>query len=185
MNICEYILKNNIPHTKGKNGTIVQKGFLDLRHKKITSLDNFIQNGTLYLEYNQITNLDNFIQSGWLDLSFNQITNLDNFIQNGDLFLDHNQITNLDNFVQNGDLYLRHNKITSLDNFIQNGILYLCTWGTKLKGNILTIGCKSKSLEDWDEFFKLKKSYETDPNSEKYMEIEKVFKLYKNKVLFI
>ncbi len=142
MNICEYILKNNIPHTKGENGTI-------------------IQNGDLNLSFNEITNLDNFIQNGYLNLSHNKITSLDNFIQNGALDLDHNQIT-------------------SLDNFIQNGILYLCTWRTQLKDNILTIGCKSKSLEDWDEFFKLKKSYGTDPNSEKYREIEKAFKLYKN-----
>jgi Leucine-rich repeat (LRR) protein len=125
MNICDYIVQNDIPHKVMPDGRIQQVIRLDLSHNQITSLDGFVHNGVLDLCANKISSLDGFEQNGWLDLSHNRISSLDGFVQNGALSLCNNLITSLDGFVQNGWLDLSHNYISSLDNFTQTAYIDL------------------------------------------------------------
>ncbi|WP_159288160.1 hypothetical protein [Tenacibaculum maritimum] len=48
MNICDYIIKNNLPHIIREDGKMVQNGGLDVSYNKITSLEGFVQNGDFY-----------------------------------------------------------------------------------------------------------------------------------------
>ena len=123
----------------------------------------------------------NVVQKGILRLQGKNITSLKGFKQTNSLFLSDNNITSLEGFIQNGSLYLRNNKITSLKGFKQNGDLYICKWVTIFENNKLSIGCKTKTLEEWRIFFENKESYETNSDSDEYKLIEKTFKMYYEK----
>ena len=56
MNICEFIIKNKIPHTKLEDGRIQQNCALGLSNNQISSLDGFVQTDTLVLYNNKIKN---------------------------------------------------------------------------------------------------------------------------------
>jgi hypothetical protein len=61
MNICEYIINNNLPHKVLSDGRIEQLGSYRIIDKDITSLDGFIQNGSLDLRGNDIESLEGFV----------------------------------------------------------------------------------------------------------------------------
>ena len=52
MNVCEYIIDNNLPHKLLEDGRIEQVGNYEIVNKSITCLKNFVQNGDLNLRYN-------------------------------------------------------------------------------------------------------------------------------------
>ena len=61
MNICEYIIENNLPHKVLDDGRIEQVGAYIISGKGITCLKNFVQNGYLDVSHNEITSLENFV----------------------------------------------------------------------------------------------------------------------------
>ena len=99
MNICEYIINNNLPHKVLEDGRIEQVGNYAIINEGITCLKNFIQNGYLNLSYNEIESIEYFIQNGTLDLLGNKIKSLKGFVQNGILDVSGNDIESLEGFV--------------------------------------------------------------------------------------
>ena len=60
-----------------------------------------------------------------------------------------------------------------------------CKWRTSIKDNEITIGCKTKSIDDWDIFFNSDLLYETKRNTEEFKKIQAVFESYKTYINFL
>jgi len=82
MNICEYIIENNLPHKVLSDGRIEQVGNYEIIGEGITCLKNFVQNGYLDLRGNKIKSLKGLMQNGILDVSGNDIESLEGFVTN-------------------------------------------------------------------------------------------------------
>jgi len=54
-----------------------------------------------------------------------------------------------------------------------------CKWSHTIIGDKIKIGCKEKTIEDWDLFFASDETYETDRNTEEFKQIEAVYLAYK------
>jgi len=60
-----------------------------------------------------------------------------------------------------------------------------CKWRTSIKDKEITIGCKTKSIDDWDIFFNSDLLYETKRNTEEFKKIQAVFESYKTYINFL
>jgi len=60
-----------------------------------------------------------------------------------------------------------------------------CKWRTSIIDNEITIGCKTKSIDDWDIFFNSDLEYETKRNTEEFKKIQAVFESYKTYINFL
>jgi hypothetical protein len=60
LNICDYIIQNDLPHQVLTDGRIAQTTTLYLSGCGITSLDGFVHNEYLDLSHNQISSLEGF-----------------------------------------------------------------------------------------------------------------------------
>jgi len=141
--------------------------------------DNLSVGGSLDLDGTGITQLpDNLSVGGSLDLRGTGITQLpDNLSVGGSLYLRGTGITQLpDNLSVGGSLYLRGTGITQLpDNLSEKTFIRIENkgkWGVIVSYDEIKIGCKEKGVTEWKHFFKNKKSYETNPDSEDYKLIE-------------
>ena len=54
-----------------------------------------------------------------------------------------------------------------------------CKWSHSIKGNKIQIGCKEKTIKEWDSFFASEEEYETNRNTEELKQIEAVYNAYK------
>ena len=54
-----------------------------------------------------------------------------------------------------------------------------CKWSHSIKGNKIQIGCKEKTIKEWDSFFASEEEYETNRNTEEFKQIEAVYNAYK------
>ena len=54
-----------------------------------------------------------------------------------------------------------------------------CKWGFSIKGDLIVIGCKEKTIEQWDGFFNSNDIYETRRGTEQFKQIEAVYKACK------
>lgn len=54
-----------------------------------------------------------------------------------------------------------------------------CKWGHSIQDNKIKIGCKLKSIEEWDLFFDSNEVYETKRNTEDFKQIQAVYLAYK------
>ena len=54
-----------------------------------------------------------------------------------------------------------------------------CKWSFGIKGNKIKIGCKEKTIEDWDSFFASNDVYSTQRNTEDFKQIEAVYNALK------
>ncbi len=124
---------------------------------------------------------DNLSVGGSLDLEGTQITSLpDNLSVGGSLYLRGTQITSLpDNLSVGGSLDLRGTQITSLpDNLSENvsiRIENVGKWTVYVFKKEIKIGCEKHGVTFWKDFFKNKKSFETNPESPDYELIKKDF----------
>lgn len=138
MNICKYLEKYKVygEHYKIKNNLYFQIKPLDLSHKEITCLKNFVQTEELDLDNNKIKSLDGFTQdvscrvnSGIIIISLciagNNLTSLKGFKQETLIYAEHNKIKSLDGFIQTRPLNLSGNPIRYLGNFKQTERLVL------------------------------------------------------------
>jgi hypothetical protein len=60
-----------------------------------------------------------------------------------------------------------------------------CKWTHSIKGNEIKIGCKSKTIEDWDSFFASNEVYSTERNTEDFKQIQAVYEAYKAYLTFL
>ena len=54
-----------------------------------------------------------------------------------------------------------------------------CKWTPSIIGNKIKIGCKEKTIEEWDYFFSSNETFETSRDSEQFKQIEAVYLAYK------
>ena len=54
-----------------------------------------------------------------------------------------------------------------------------CKWSHSIIGDKIQIGCKEKTIKEWDLFFNSDKIYSTERNTEDFKQIEAVFNAYK------
>jgi hypothetical protein len=54
-----------------------------------------------------------------------------------------------------------------------------CKWSNAIIGDKIKIGCKEKTIEDWDLFFASDETYETDRKTEDFKQIQAVYLAYK------
>ena len=54
-----------------------------------------------------------------------------------------------------------------------------CIWSLAIKGDSIRIGCKEKTVEEWDKWFESEETYETERGTEAFARIEASYKAYK------
>jgi hypothetical protein len=54
-----------------------------------------------------------------------------------------------------------------------------CKWSHAIIGDKIKIGCKEKTIEEWDLFFASDETYETERNTEDFKQIQAVYLAYK------
>ena len=60
-----------------------------------------------------------------------------------------------------------------------------CKWSHSIVNNKIIIGCKEKTIEEWDLFFASDKVYETKRNTEDFKQIQAVYESYKAYLTFL
>jgi hypothetical protein len=60
-----------------------------------------------------------------------------------------------------------------------------CKWIHSIIGNKIQIGCKTKTIKEWDMFFASEKVYSTQRNTEEFKQIEAVYESYKAYLNFL
>ena len=55
-----------------------------------------------------------------------------------------------------------------------------CKWSYGIKGNLIVIGCKQKTLEEWDLWFDSEEEYSTSRNTDDFKQIEAVYNSLKS-----
>jgi hypothetical protein len=80
---------------------------------------------------------------------------------------------------------LRSSDLSSAKNKDTAYLPIFCKWAHSIKGNEIKIGCKSKTIEDWDIFFDSKKVYSTERNTEDFKQIQAVYEAYKAYLSFL
>ncbi|WP_396195949.1 pentapeptide repeat-containing protein [Flavobacterium sp.] len=59
-----------------------------------------------------------------------------------------------------------------------------CKWNHSIIGNKIKIGCKEKTIEEWDVFFESDEIYKTQRNTEDFKQIQAVYEAYKAYLTF-
>jgi len=77
------------------------------------------------------------------------------------------------------DANLRGAKLRGAKNKEQAFIPMFCKWSHAIIGDKIKIGCKEKTIKDWDLFFASDETYETDRNTEGFKQIEAIYLAYK------
>ena len=63
----------------------------------------------------------------------------------------------------------------------ENAILPIfCKWSYGIKGNIIIIGCKQKTIEEWDIWFNSNDEYSTSRGTEEFKQIEAIYNALKS-----
>jgi hypothetical protein len=60
-----------------------------------------------------------------------------------------------------------------------------CKWDHSIIGDKIQIGCKVKTIEDWDSFFASNEVYSTERNTEDFKQIQAVYEAYKAYLTFL
>ena len=55
-----------------------------------------------------------------------------------------------------------------------------CKWSYGIKGDLIIIGCKQKTIEEWDIWFNSNEEYSTRRNTDDFKQIEAVYKSLKS-----
>ena len=63
---------------------------------------------------------------------------------------------------------------------LENAILpTFCKWSYGIKGNLIVIGCKQKTIEQWDVWFDSEEEYSTSRNTDDFKQIQAVYNALK------
>jgi hypothetical protein len=60
-----------------------------------------------------------------------------------------------------------------------------CKWSHSLRGDLIQIGCKEKTISDWQIFFDSDVVYETPRDTEDFKQIQAIFESYKAYISFL
>ena len=60
-----------------------------------------------------------------------------------------------------------------------------CKWNHCIQDNKIKIGCKIKTIEEWDLFFESEEIYETKRNTEDFKQIQAVYLAYKSYLIHL
>jgi hypothetical protein len=80
---------------------------------------------------------------------------------------------------------LRSANLESADNKETACLPIFCKWSHSIIGNKIQIGCKQKTIEEWDAFFSSDKVYETQRETEGFKQIQAVYESYKAYLTFL
>jgi hypothetical protein len=62
----------------------------------------------------------------------------------------------------------------------ENAILPMfCKWSHGIKGDKIKIGCKEKTILEWDLFFNSNETYSTERNTQDFKQIQAIYLAYK------
>ena len=81
--------------------------------------------------------------------------------------------------------YLINADLSNAKNKEQACLPIFCKWSHCIIGNKIGIGCKEKTIEEWEVFFGSNEEYETSRNSEDFKQIQAVFEAYKGYLTFL
>jgi hypothetical protein len=60
-----------------------------------------------------------------------------------------------------------------------------CKWSHSLRGDLIQIGCKEKTIEDWQVFFDSDLVFDTPRGTEDFKQIQAIFQSYKAYISFL
>ena len=75
--------------------------------------------------------------------------------------------------LNNANLYNANNKETAI-------LPIFCKWSYGIKGDLIMIGCKQKTIEQWDLWFDSEEEYSTRRNTDDFKQIEAVYNSLKS-----
>jgi hypothetical protein len=75
--------------------------------------------------------------------------------------------------------------LTSAENKETAYLPMFCKWATSIIGNKIQIGCKEKTIEEWENFFNSHLTYETSRETDDFKQIQAVFESYKTYINFL
>jgi len=75
--------------------------------------------------------------------------------------------------------------LRSADNKETAYLPIFCRWSHSIIGNKMQIGCKEKTIEEWDAFFSSDEVYETQRETEVFKQIQAVYESYKAYLTFL
>ena len=74
---------------------------------------------------------------------------------------------------------LRYANLSGAKNKESAYLPVFCKWHHCLIGYKIKIGCKEKTIKEWDSFFASEEEYETKRNTDEFKQIEAVYNAYK------
>ena len=74
---------------------------------------------------------------------------------------------------------LRGADLSGAENIETAYLPIFCKWTPSIIGNKIKIGCKEKTIEEWDYFFSSNETFETSRDTEQFKQIEAVYLAYK------
>ena len=74
---------------------------------------------------------------------------------------------------------LRRANLSGAENKETAYLPIFCKWTPCIIGNRIRIGCKEKTIQEWDYFFASNETFETSRDSEDFKQIEAVYLAYK------
>jgi hypothetical protein len=80
---------------------------------------------------------------------------------------------------------LRSADLRSVKNKEEANLPIYCKWNHSVIADKIQIGCKTKTIEDWDSFFKSEEVYSTERNTDDFKQIQAVYESYKAYLNFL
>ena len=75
--------------------------------------------------------------------------------------------------LRNANIYNSKNKETAI-------LPIFCKWSYGIKGDLIVIGCKQKTIEEWDLWFKSNEEYSTTRGTDEFKQIEAIYNALKS-----
>ena len=146
----------------------------NLRNSNLSNSN--LSNSNLSNSYLSNSNLSNSNLSN-SNLRNSNLRNSD--LRNSDLSNSYLSNSNLRNsYLSNSDLRGAKNKETAY-------LPIFCKWNHSIIGDKIQIGCKEKTIEEWDIFFASDEVYETKRNTDDFKQIQATYEAYKAYLTFL
>jgi hypothetical protein len=75
--------------------------------------------------------------------------------------------------------------LSSVKNKEEANLPIYCKWSHSIIADKIKIGCKTKTIKDWDSFFISNKVYSTERNTDDFKQIQAVYEAYKAYLNFL
>jgi hypothetical protein len=90
--------------------------------------------------------------------------------------------------LESADLYSAELRSANLESAENKETAYLpifCRWSHSVIGDKIQIGCKDKTIEEWDAFFSSNEIYSTARGTDEFKQIQAVYESYKAYLTFL